>query len=424
MKNLRNKEKIEEIQEESTIESHEGIKKIKKKIKRTKRILKTGFKVLGFSILMRILSILFKLNENKVLFLSDVRNRLDGNLKFIYDKLDDSKCMKVLSLKKDRKEKRHIKDKIDLLYNIVTSKYILLDDYSRFISIMRPRKGQQICQLWHGAGAFKKFGYSRQDKSKRINKMNAHRNYTKASVTADDIRWCYAEGFGMPVENVKDTGMARTDIFFDEKYIEEKKKEIYKECPYLKNKKVVLFAPTYRGTSLKKSYYDYEQLDVQKIYNELKDENYVFIFKWHPGLYYQMKEKNILPYDLEKYPNFYYDFSESRDINDLLLVTDVLITDYSSVIFDYALLNKPLVYFVYDYEEYQQERGLYFNFDEYVYGDIAKNTEELILAIKHNRVLTEEREAFMKKFMEACDGNATQKTCEWIFEDNLDIIKK
>ncbi len=401
--------------QEETIKQKRGINKIVKKVKRR---LETGIKILSFYINTRILSIFCKIKDNRVLFLSDVRNILDGNLKFVYDYIDENKYEKVLSLKSDRKEKRKLKEKIKLLYNIVTAKYIILDDYSRFISIIKPRKGQEICQLWHGAGAFKKFGYSRQDKDAKKT-INGHKNYTKACVTANDIRWCYAEGFGIDINNVKATGMARTDIFFDKEYIENKRREIYEEYSFLKGKKVILFAPTYRGTSLRESYYDYEKLDIDKIYKELKDENYVFIFKWHPGLYYKMKSNNECPYNFSKYQDFYYDFSDKRDINDMLLVTDILITDYSSVIFDYALLNKPIVYYTYDLEEYENDRGLYYNFKDYVYGDVAKTTRELIQAIKNNNMSDELRENFMNKFMSACDGNSTEKTCKWIFEEKI-----
>ena len=392
--------------------------KVNRIFKDIKRKLKTGTKIISFYICTKILSIFFRIKENRVLFLSDVRNVLDGNLKFVYDYINKDKFEVVVSLKSDRKEKRNLKEKIKLLSNIVTAKYIILDDYSRFISIIKPRKGQEICQLWHGAGAFKKFGYSRKDKQ-RSNSLNEHKNYTKACVTADDIRWCYAEGFGIDINKVKATGMARTDIFFDKDYIENKKAEIYKEYPFLKNKKVILFAPTYRGTSLRESYYNYEQLDIEKIYNELKYEDYIFIFKWHPGLYYKMQKNNECPYDFEKYKDFYFDFSDKRDVNDLLLITDILITDYSSIIFDYALLNKPVVYFVYDYEEYSKDRGLYFDFDEYVYGEISKNSVELINQIKSAKVIETERRKFINKFMSACDGEATKKTCEWIFGENI-----
>lgn len=394
------------------------------KIKNKIRKILTIIRILVFSIMIRILSLLLKLKNNRILFLSDVRNVLDGNLKFVYDMIDDDKCEKICVFKKDRKEKRKVKEKFKVLYYLVTSKYIILDDFSRLISIMKVRKGQEICQLWHGAGAFKKFGYSRQDKQRKwTDRFNGHRNYTKACVTADNIKWCYAEGFGIDIEKVKATGMPRTDVFFDKEYLNKKKEELYKTYPYLRNKKVILFAPTYRGTSLKTSYYDFEQLDIDKIYKEYADEDYVFVFKWHPGLYYNMKKKEINPYDQEKYKNFCYDFSELRDINELLLITDILITDYSSVIFDYALLDKPVIYFTYDYEKYQQDRGLYFNFDDYIYGKVVKNTEELIDAIREENLMEEKRKIFIDKFMHACDGNATKKTCEWIFKDNLEYIK-
>lgn len=401
------------------------MKRIKRKIKKQIRKIITRTKILTFAISERILAMVLKLKDNRILFLSDVRDVLDGNLKFVYDMLDDEKCEKVLSFKSDRKEKRKLKEKFKLLYYLATSKYVILDDFSRMISIMRVRKGQEVCQLWHGAGAFKKFGYSRQDKVVTWkNKVNNHRNYTKVSVTADNIRWCYAEGFGTDIEKVKATGMSRTDVLFDKTYIEQKKEELYQQYPYLKDKKVILFAPTYRGVSLKKSYYDFEQLELDKIYKEFADKGYVFLFKWHPGLYYKMQKHGIVPYDFEQYPNFCYDFSESRDINELLLIADVLITDYSSVIFDYALLNKPVIYFTYDYEQYKEDRGLYFDFDDYVYGEIAQNTDELVEAIKENKLMEEKREKFMNEFMGACDGNATKKTCEWIFEEHLEFIKE
>lgn len=404
---------------ESTTEKNANKLSIKVKIKTIIRKIKTCVRIITFYVITRFLSCFLKLKDNKVLFLSDVRNVLDGNLKFIYEYISDEEYEKILCLKSDRKEKRKFKEKIKLLYNIVTSKYIILDDYSSFISIIRVRKGQEICQLWHGAGAFKKFGYSRQDKES--NQLTGHKNYTKACVTADDIRWCYAEGFGIDINNVKATGMARTDIFFDEKYIKQKRAEIYEEYPFLKNKKVILFAPTYRGTSLRESYYDYEQLDLEKIYNQLKDEDYIFIFKWHPGLYYKMKSNNECPYNFEKYKDFYFDFSDKRDVNDLLLITDVLITDYSSVIFDYALLNKPIIYFAYDLEEYAGNggRGLYFDFSEYVYGDIAQNTDKLISSIKNAKVMEDKRNKFINKFMCACDGKSTEKTYKWIFKNEI-----
>lgn len=366
----------------------------------------------------RVFNIFMKLEPNKVLFMSDVRNVLGGNLKSVYDELSKDKTLNlVLELKEDRRIKRGFKGFIKLMKNLATSKYVLLDDYSRTINLIKVRKNQEIVQLWHGPGAFKKFGYSRPGHKKYKNLFVAgHKNYTKAIVTAEQIRWCYAEGFGMDINNIKATGFPRTDLLFDNEYKNTIREDIYTTYPEFRNKKIIMFAPTYRGESTKIAYYDWEKLDLDKIYEELKDE-YIFVIKWHPAVYNNIKIGKYEGYNLEKYNGFFVDLSENRDINDLLLITDVLITDYSSVIFDYALLNKPIVYYTYDLDEYESGRGLYYDFKDYVFGDVTKNCDELIQAIKRGNMATELRSDFMQKFMLACDGKSTKKTCDWIFEN-------
>ncbi len=375
--------------------------------------LKIGY-LISF-ILIRIIGIFSKINKGQVLFLSETRNELGGNLEKMNEIVSAEKYNKKYYLKDKTKLKITIKDKIKMYKLISTSEYILLDDFCTVISFMRLKKNQQVIQLWHGPGAYKKFGLSRQDKNPgKLKRFLTHRNYTNAIVTSEDVRWCYAEGFGMPKEKVLATGYPRTDIFFDNKYIEKTKKELYKKYPDFKNKKVITFAPTYRGVSLNKSYYDYDKLDLDKIYKELHNE-YIFIVKLHPGLK-NSPEKEKFEKDLKKHSDFYYDLTSYRDINDILLITDVLITDYSSVIFDYLLVNKPIVYFTYDLDKYENDRGVYYPFNDYIYGEISKNTSELIKAIKKENMMYDQREKFNNKFMSACDGNSTKKTYEAFFK--------
>lgn len=355
------------------------------------------------------------LKKNKVLFLSDQRDVLGGNLKCLYDSVDDKKYNKILILKANNLTKRSKKDVIKLLYHITTSKYILLDDWNKIICMITRRKKQEIVQLWHGPGAFKTFGFSRVDCSKKINKYTMHRNYTKAIVTSDKIRWCYAEGFGMNIENVKATGFPRTDCFFDKKYVSSIKKSFYDEYKEFKNKKIILFAPTYRGVNLTKATYDFDKIDFDKMYSELKDD-YILIVKWHPAIYDKIKLGKI-KVDYSKYKDFIYEFSDKRDINDILLIADILITDYSSVIFDYSLLNKPVIYYTYDLEEYKKTRGLYYPFEDYVYGEITENTEELIKVIKNPKMFESKRKKFNDLFMKSCDGKSTEKTYDYIFKE-------
>ena len=120
-------------------------------------------------LLNRIFTLLYKLDENSVLFLSDVREELGGNLLFIYNKIPNQ-YNKLLYLKSDRRVRRSYKEKIKLLKDLSRSKYIILDDFSISISHLKVRRKQEIVQLWHGPGAFKTFGYSRIDKKNAKNK--------------------------------------------------------------------------------------------------------------------------------------------------------------------------------------------------------------------------------------------------------------
>lgn len=386
---------------------------MKKYVKKVKKYF--SIKVIQFINL--IMNMIYKLEDNKVLFLSDVRDTLGGNLKVMYDYIDDKKYIKEVCLKADRRQKRTLKESFRLLKLLSTSKYILLDDFSASVSRMIPREGQEIVQLWHGPGAFKKMGFSRPDKRKNIfSKYTNHRNYTKAIVTSDEIKWCFKEGFGMDKGEVKATGFPRTDCFFNKKYVDKVKEKFYENYPDLKDKKIILFAPTYRGKNLRVASYDFNKLDLDYIYLSLKEE-YVFLFKWHPAIYNNMNLNLIENYDFSKYKDFYYDMSKYRDINDLLLVSDILVTDYSSVIFDYVLLDKPVVYYTYDLDEYEQDRGLYFPFEDYVYGQVSKECNSLVKAIKEGKMEQEKREQFIIKFMKACDGKSTEKTYKWIFKN-------
>lgn len=372
----------------------------------------------GASILMNRILLLLPLNKNRVLFLSDVRGELSGNFKFIYDSIKDQYEIK-LSLKEDRRIKRSFKEWIMQCVYLATSKYILLDDYTTSTAYIHVRKGQELVQLWHSSGAYKKFAHSRCGENGDIKRIHAgYKRYTKTITSSEFVRPCFAEAFSIPVNNVLATGIPRTDIFFDKNYKEKKCEEIYNKYPKLKDKKVILFAPTYRGTKVEDADYGFDKFEIDKFVEEFKDE-YVLLIKWHPALYNNIRFGKVKGYDLELYKDYVYDISESREINDYLFVTDILITDYSSLIFDYALLEKPIVYFAYDLKEYSNGRGMYFGFEDYLYGKNATTTEELIEAVCARDMCQDRRKAFEEKFIKCNDGNATKRVVEKVF--NLSV---
>lgn len=130
--------------------------------------------------------------------------------------------------------------------------------------------------------------------------------------------------------------------------------------------------------------------------------------KIHP---FVQNQPNI-PY---KYADFYHDVSDFREINDLLMVADELITDYSSVCFEYALLKRPMIFFAPDLTEYMQKRSFYFNYLDFIPGALAETTDELIARIKNPQLDRKKLDSFVNYFFDQPDGHATAR-----FVDNLE----
>jgi CDP-glycerol glycerophosphotransferase len=116
---------------------------------------------------------------------------------------------------------------------------------------------------------------------------------------------------------------------------------------------------------------------------------------------------------LEAFKGFAWDFSKHEDIQELYLISDLLITDYSSVFFDYANLKRPMIFFTYDLEEYKDDiRGFYFNFEEKAPGPLVETTEEVITAIKgigEVAISNDLMDEFYQRFCYLEDGHAAER---------------
>lgn len=346
------------------------------------------------------------LNNDRVVFLSASRANMDGNFEFVYNELVkrggfDIKCMLKASLNDNFK----FFEKFLFLYYVATSKYILLDDYYPSIYNFKLRDEVELIQLWHACGAFKTFGFSRLGKEggPQMRSKN-HRNYTKAIVSSESIRQHYAEGFGISEDRVMATGIPRTDIFFNEDYKKEKIDYLLNKYPSLKNKKVIMFAPTFRGNGQKTAYYDFDMVDMDFIYENLKEE-YMFIVKMHPFV-------KDMPKWSEKYPDFVLDLSSEREINDLLFISDILITDYSSVCFEFSLLNRPMIFFAYDMDDYIEKRDFYYPYKDFIPGNLACKTEDVVNIIKNQSFELDKLDSFRKNFFSHFDGKSAERVVD------------
>lgn len=171
------------------------------------------------------------------------------------------------------------------------------------------------------------------------------------------------------------------------------------------NKKVILYAPTWRDHLVNEhGQYQFElELDLQKMRQQLGEE-YIVLLRLH----YLVASK----LDISSFEGFAYDFSQLEDIRELYVMADVLITDYSSVFFDYANLKRPMIFYVYDIEDYRDKlRGFYVDFEKMAPGPLVKTTEEVIQAIRQINEMAVPEE-FYEEFCAWEDGNASKRVVE------------
>ncbi len=350
----------------------------------------------------------YEVEKNRVSFMSVRRNDLSGNFEFVYNQLKDRADLDVKTYLNSADILSMTKADINTFaYLCATSKVIVLDEFTPYIYYFDTRPETKVIQLWHACGAFKAFGFSRlgRPKGSRQNSKN-HRNYDYAIVGGENSRIWYAEGFGVSTKNIVPTGIPRTDVFFDETYKAETRKRLYSEYPQLKGKKVILFAPTYRGDVREKANYPMNRFQVDKFMDAVGDD-YFLIIKHHPFI----MEKHPIP---EGYENCVLDLSEHAELNDLLFITDVIITDYSSLVFDASLLKIPMLFYTYDLKQYIKDRDFYFDFPTFVPGPFFSRQEQLQQAIVDGNFDLQMIDDFAKKHFDYFDGRSSQRVADLI----------
>lgn len=349
-----------------------------------------------------------KVDGCTVSLMSVRRGELSGNMAFVYEKLKQKEGIRIRQF---LCPKDIAKMNPGELYRIAeicaTSKVIVLDEYTAYIYRMRLRPETKIIQLWHACGAFKTFGYTRLGKiGGTPQDSSTHRNYNYVTVSSESVRIWYAEAFGIPTSHVLATGVPRTDIFFDALYRRNVRQRLYETYPILRGKRVILFAPTFRGENQLVAGYPMERFDVGHFLEHISEE-YVLILKHHPFV----KKKHPVP---EQYADRVLDLSKSSELNDLLFVTDIVITDYSSLVFEASLLDLPMLFYTFDLKEYIDSRDFYFNFETFVPGRFFYEQEGLEKAICDQDFEHEKVRDFAEKFFDIRDGRASERVADLI----------
>ena len=364
-------------------------------------------------VIYQIVSHLTPKDGTRVLLMSESRCPINGNLKALDDRIRQRELDKT-RLKMSYWFVKTLEDDNDLkiLWTwlrlaFVTAKqdYIFVDDYSTFFNNVRLNPKTTLVQVWHAGVGFKAVGYARFGKKGTPNPWRCcYRQLDYAIVGGEFLRDVYAEVFGIDRERCLPYGLMRLDNYLDAKRVAVFRRDFYEKNPDWQGRKIILFAPTFRGPGQRTSYYPYEMLDWDEIYDFCGDE-YLFVIKQHPFI---PKPMSIDP----KYAGRIIDFTSYPDINELFYVTDILITDYSSNIYEFSLHGKPMLFYAFDKEEYELMRGLHRTLDRHAPGKVCRTTGELLEAIRTGDFEIERLHRFVAENFDSTDGLASDKVID------------
>jgi CDP-ribitol ribitolphosphotransferase len=349
---------------------------------------------------------------NRILFASEMRLALEGNLLRVNERMIE----RGLDAGRDFRYSFRLPSTgtkigtLRLIYKIAISDIMLIDDYFGVLGSLHVSPDTKIIQLWHAGSGFKSIGYSRFGNYGSPKLQNAHRKVTYAICGSHHLVPVYAEAFGIEEGAVVPTGLPRIDTFLDPERTKTVVADFFEQHPYLKGKRLILFAPTFRGRGINDAFYDYDRLDFAKLYEVCGDDT-VVLFRMH---HFVPTAVPIAPEHADRF----FDFSGIGDTNDLLHVTDILVSDYSSIIYEFSLLERPMLFFAYDKQVYAATRGFHRDYDLTAPGKVCATTDELVTAIRTGDFEMEKIEAYRQENFDVIDTNATDRVIDSLILDD------
>lgn len=347
--------------------------------------------------------------ENTILFLTTQSNKLVNNLAAVHNKMIErglDSQYNILVYAENAAGipliERNWKPFIEMMSQ---AKIIFIDDHVPALDWLRLGKGTKLIQLWHAGAGFKSSGYNRWGNVGAPGPHSCHRQYAYGIAGSRKIAGFFADAWGINEEKVVSTGMPRMDSYLDENYRNKKTEKLFKKFPMCKEKKVILYAPTFRGRNRADAFYPYEMIDFDGLYDVCGDE-YIVMFKLHPWV------NNKLIID-EKYKDRFIDASSYSNINDLFYITDLMITDYSSGIYEYSLMRKPMLFYGFDVESYSFSRGFHRSFEESAPGKVCYTFDQVISAIKEKDFEYEKVEEYIEHHFDYFDTHACDRIIDW-----------
>lgn len=285
------------------------------------------------------------------------------------------------------------------MYHLRTAGLVVIDNAWLPVHVAPHPARTTVVQVWHAAGALKRFGMDTEPPPREPERTFLHRGYDWVVTSGEASRGPWSKALRTPLEQVVALGSPRTDLFFDPAAMAAARARLVAAHPPLEGRRVVTYAPTFRGRGRDKR--PSAGLDARRLRAALGPGD-VLVLKSHPNLDPALVDSG--GFDVVVDP--------AEEMNDLLAATDILVTDYSSSIFEWALLRRPLVLLVPDLAEYERGPGLYLDYRTAMIGTQASDTDAVIAAIRDERFDLAPYDAFIARHLGASDGTASRRFVE------------
>jgi CDP-glycerol glycerophosphotransferase (TagB/SpsB family) len=359
------------------------------------------------SLVLRVLGLAFdRLPIRKRVVLATARvARLDGNLAFLHAELRRTRPgLEIVTFLEPyayglKGKLRYMGRLVRGTYLLRTSSLFVVDNAYLPVHVAPHRSGTTVVQVWHAVGALKRFGADTTSGLAEPERSFLHHHYDYVVCAGAASREPYAAALRTSVERVLPLGVARTDFFFDPTALAAAKERVLAAYPGLRAGRVVLYAPTFRGRGrAKRAAPGFDAVALRAAL----PPGHVLALKSHP---------NLDPAHVAT-AGFDVVIAADLEINEVFAATDVLVTDYSSSIFEWALLRRPLVLLIEDLAAYEHDPGLYLDARTELIGEQVARPEDLSRAIAEATVDEAAWTTFVARRLEACDGRASTRFVE------------
>ena len=294
------------------------------------------------------------------------------------------------------------------MYHIATSKTVVLDSYCIAVSVLKQRRSLRVVQIWHAMGALKRVGLSilgeeEGSNPKLAKAMRMHRNYTHVLASGKACVKPFAEAFGCDEKSIVIGSLPRVDRLMSEEIKQrtiDKIFDIYQELKQAKDcdKKIIVYAPTFRK-------HKDISTEIEDLINTISSEERIIVIKKHP----------LMKLCIEDRPGVIIDDTFSTE--EMLYIADYVIADYSAIVFEAALLNKPMCFYAFDLDEYMASRSFYLDYEKDMPGAICKDVDEVETVLKDFCFDLEAVKNFAHNYVEKTEG-VTKELANLVLMDN------